>query len=477
MTDKNNILVIMVDQMRYPRFEYGGDYGFIDPIKRILGFKDGANDSNEFKTFFPGFSALADNAVVLTKHRAATAACVPSRTALFTGQYGTKTGATQTDGVFKDGASQDFPWLNYEDFPTLGHWMRKNGYSTHYFGKWHISGEDTDNLENYGFADWDLSYPDPHGTLTNNLGFYRDYQFRDLATAFLRRQGLGVPYDMAHAEANVANANKGPNDPTVEPEEIKPWFAVASFTNPHDIGSYPVLPRSVTQASLPDAPYTAAVPPERSLSTLPEHGTMSLRLNRRGFPQHNANLNPTWNEDLLDGTKPDCQFDYVYKMGLALASKNGRAIAAQEAAAGLIASDNQAQMDRAVEITLDAETNGLPLPKTSNPEAANRAFMQYYGYLIHEVDQHIHAVLEALEESGQADNTIVIFCSDHGEYGGAHGQMTEKWHSAYEEAVHVPMIVRFPSSVYHVPSGLKQIEDVATSHIDIFANHFGSFKC
>ncbi len=37
-----------------------------------------------------------------------------------------------------------------------------------------------------------------------------------------------------------------------------------------------------------------------------------------------------------------------------------------------------------------------------------------------DVDRHIGAVLDALEASGQAENTVIIFTSDHGEQGGAH---------------------------------------------------------
>ena len=37
-----------------------------------------------------------------------------------------------------------------------------------------------------------------------------------------------------------------------------------------------------------------------------------------------------------------------------------------------------------------------------------------------DVDRHIGAVLDALEASGEADDTIIIFTSDHGEMGGAH---------------------------------------------------------
>ncbi|MGK0438454.1 MAG: hypothetical protein ACJATK_001404, partial [Paracoccaceae bacterium] len=63
-TPRPNILMFMVDQMRFPRFGYGKEHGFVDPLKRILGFQDNPHDANEFRKFFPGLSALANNAVV-----------------------------------------------------------------------------------------------------------------------------------------------------------------------------------------------------------------------------------------------------------------------------------------------------------------------------------------------------------------------------------------------------------------------------
>jgi arylsulfatase A-like enzyme len=476
---KPNILMILVDQMRFPRFEYGEDHGFVEPLKDILGFKAKAHDANEFRKFFPGLSSLTNNAVVLKNHKTASAACVPSRTVLFTGQYGTKTGSVQTDGVFKDGVSDEFPWLDSSSFPTLGHWMREYDYTTHYFGKWHISGEETTSLEDYGFSDWELSCPDPHGTLPNNLGYYRDYQFEDIVTSFIRRQGLGIPYSILHAKENVSS-NKDKNnfgEDDEHQESLKPWFAVSSFTNPHDIGAYPGIPSTVCDARVAGAEYTLAVPPQNSEGTIPKKGSMKIKLNKLGFPQNNANVPLTWNEELKN--KPDCQKDYTLKMGLALASKAGRLVSEKAANAQRKLNEDpntqltkEDQLDIAVAAALSSNKIGLPFALTDDPELSSRAFMQYYGYLMHEVDQHINKVLETLEESGQAENTIVMFCADHGEYGASHGMMMEKWHSAYEEVVHVPMLIRFPTSMHQVAEGLKQVSDL-TSHIDLLPTILG----
>jgi arylsulfatase A-like enzyme len=64
-----------------------------------------------------------------------------------------------------------------------------------------------------------------------------------------------------------------------------------------------------------------------------------------------------------------------------------------------------------------------------------------WGYyrLIEKVDAQIGAVLDTLRKSGQEDNTIIVFTSDHGECAGAHGfnQKTV----LYEESARVPLII------------------------------------
>ena len=65
-----------------------------------------------------------------------------------------------------------------------------------------------------------------------------------------------------------------------------------------------------------------------------------------------------------------------------------------------------------------------------------------YCKLTEEVDRQIGRVLEGLRASGQAENTIVIFSSDHGDLDGAH-RMEHKT-AFYEEACRVPLIMSGP---------------------------------
>jgi arylsulfatase len=69
--------------------------------------------------------------------------------------------------------------------------------------------------------------------------------------------------------------------------------------------------------------------------------------------------------------------------------------------------------------------------------------VNYYLNCILDVDRHIGAVLDALEASGQADDTIVIFTADHGEQGGAH-HLRQKGSVAFKESVNVPLVIADP---------------------------------
>ncbi|GEN10079.1 Arylsulfatase A [Myxococcus fulvus] len=441
-----NILLLTVDQLMFPRFAYGVGGGFAPGIKDLLGFIDEGGEDNPYRKFFPGFAALRRNASIFRNHTIAASACIPSRAAIYTGQYGTRTGVTQTDGLFKSGDAAAFPWLVPEGIPTIGHWFQKAGYHTHYFGKCHFANPPEHSLKRLGFDDWELSYPEPHGSSVNNLGTFRDVGFADLACTFLRRMGLGQPYNRALAEQ--AYAAPRADGPSTTPQ---PWFAVASFTNPHDIATYPILPRQMDPDARPVGPLL--VPGQHSQSATPVAGSWTLPLNPMGFPQENSHLPPNVHDSLAN--KPTCQRDYAYKMGLALAAKTGLAMHQAKESIDPVA------------VTLNS---GIPFQLTAAPDESTLRFNQYYTWLIHLVDGHIERVLRTLDECGLAKNTIVVFLSDHGEYAGSHGYMMEKWHTAYQEALHVPLVVRMPLEKERPQT---RQHEALTSHVDVLPTLLG----
>jgi N-acetylglucosamine-6-sulfatase len=78
------------------------------------------------------------------------------------------------------------------------------------------------------------------------------------------------------------------------------------------------------------------------------------------------------------------------------------------------------------------------------------------------VDEGIGKLLKALDDTGQAKNTIVVFSSDHGYFYGEHGLSFER-RLAYEEAIRIPLIVRYPA--LRTDNGIKS--DFPVLSIDV----------
>jgi len=71
-----------------------------------------------------------------------------------------------------------------------------------------------------------------------------------------------------------------------------------------------------------------------------------------------------------------------------------------------------------------------------------RHFWAYCTYL----DDLFGQLLAALDETGQADDTLVVYCSDHGDYCGEHG-LFAKGVPAFRGAYNVPAVVRWPNGI------------------------------
>jgi arylsulfatase A-like enzyme len=93
-----------------------------------------------------------------------------------------------------------------------------------------------------------------------------------------------------------------------------------------------------------------------------------------------------------------------------------------------------------------------------------RDYVAAYYALVMEIDDHVGAILAALERFGLREDTIVIYTADHGDFVGSHG-MVEKCapgHNVYEDTLRVPLIVSWPGRLRRgaVSSDLAELVDL-----------------
>ncbi|MCA9044382.1 MAG: sulfatase-like hydrolase/transferase, partial [Planctomycetaceae bacterium] len=81
----------------------------------------------------------------------------------------------------------------------------------------------------------------------------------------------------------------------------------------------------------------------------------------------------------------------------------------------------------------------MPFPRT---EFATKVHRREYFALITHLDAQIGRILDALEKSGKADNTWIVFTADHGLAVGQHGLVGKQ--NMYDHSVRVPFIVVGP---------------------------------
>ncbi len=96
-----------------------------------------------------------------------------------------------------------------------------------------------------------------------------------------------------------------------------------------------------------------------------------------------------------------------------------------------------------------------------------RAIAKYWGFVTL-IDDQIGRVLEALEESGLAEETVVVHTADHGDFVGGHRQFN-KGPLMYEDTYHIPLQIRWPGVVEPgtVCDELVRLHDLAPTFLEI----------
>ena len=392
-----NILFILVDELRWPSVFPAG-------IKDAEGY---------FRAFMPNlYKYVWKNGVKFSNYHTAANACTPSRGTIITGLYSHQNWLITT---ILNNPNPLLPVLN-PAFPTYGKLLRAAGYTTPYYGKWHVSlPQGPADTDPYGFA-WN-SPPDPTGY--NFQGTYGDVTPPD---------GVEPWHNDAYTAQQAVRYLKH-----VKTTDA-PWCMTVGFVNPHDREFFPAGTEDQTFSNLfashsknpnrlaqvidyTDPQKSPQVPwSKNALKSPPSYG----------YPV----LPPTWeNPTQYAAHKKPTTHTFVQEL--------------QAAIWGGISADAQ-QKNLSV---VPYGDGSLGLGIGTAPFNYWQRGLDSYTQVTQIVDQQIGAVLDQLHKLPQSvvDNTVIVFASDHGEYSGAHGMVQGKIGTVYEECLHIPLLVMDPS--------------------------------
>ncbi len=102
------------------------------------------------------------------------------------------------------------------------------------------------------------------------------------------------------------------------------------------------------------------------------------------------------------------------------------------------------------------------------PEGAMEKIQAVYLGMNSYVDWMLGRLLEALDETGLDEDTVLIISSDHGDWAGDYG-LVEKWPSALDDTItHVPLLIRMPENKSgHIVKEQVELFDIMATVLDI----------
>ncbi|MBD3188336.1 sulfatase-like hydrolase/transferase [Candidatus Bathyarchaeota archaeon] len=345
----------------------------------------------------PNLQRLADEGVLFTRMYAPTPVCLPCRTSVLTGQYPSTHGATHNESHLP----QDY-------YSSVASMLSKAGYRTHIIGKSHFntvhdknSPESPPHIFNYDFfkhwhGPW---YGFQHanicvGHTTETIAASMHYG------AWLEDHGIDIEKYFGNTDYTAYGAWDLP-----EQYHASSWVAETTIS-------------AIERCKTDDRPFFFWV----------------------NFPDpHNPCMVPEPWASMYDPTEIK---QHGFKDGEP-ESFNSKPPFYKE-----IINQEGAYMAKPSDPGLPGSGNVVALGWNHEKVQENAAC--YYG-MVSLMDKYIGKIINALEEHGLLDDTVLVFTADHGDFLGDHG-FHYKSVIGFEEAMNVPLIVRYPPLI---PRGVK----------------------
>lgn len=201
---KKNVIFIITDDMRLDMTGFGG--GLVET---------------------PNLDALSQESVMFNTACTTTGLSSPSRTALFTGQLGHRTGLEDNLHLWRN-KHMTLP----KEQTTIFEWANEAGYNVGYFGKWHVGyfTPDDRGASSYGGSASDKNLSKPQRPSSANIEKYYDADEDSLDEKSLYYTTIKTPYEKTEAKRQVDLGIKFIEESKADD---RPIFLTLSFYTPH----------------------------------------------------------------------------------------------------------------------------------------------------------------------------------------------------------------------------------------------------
>ena len=346
----------------------------------------------------PNIDRIAREGVLFRNAFVTNSICAPSRAVFLTGTYSHLNGLRDNRDEF-DGSQMTFPKL-----------LQKAGYQTAIVGKWHLKTAPT------GFDHWKIligqgEYYSPV-FLDNGIEIRHDGYVTDLITDF------ALDY-LEHRDAD------------------RPFLLVYNHKAPHrnwmpnvkHLGMYANRDLPLPETFWDDYEgRPAAAGQDMRIADM--YLSMDLKLHEAAY-----------GEDSGSGGQSGFRADEAWKRSYARMTP-----------------EEKAAWDAHYNPINEAFRKERPTGKAL-AEWKFQRYMKDYLRSVVSVDENIGRVLDYLDQSGLAENTLVVYTSDQGFYLGEHGWYDKRF--MYEESLAMPLLVRYPAAV---PAG--RVSDALVLNLD-----------
>ncbi|MGJ8657960.1 MAG: sulfatase/phosphatase domain-containing protein [Akkermansiaceae bacterium] len=355
----------------------------------------------------PAIDRLAKEGMISHRTYCANSICGPSRACILTGKHSHLNGYRDNRSSRFDGLQQTFPQL-----------LRAVGYQTAMIGKWHL------NTHPVGFDYWEV---------LPGQGHYYNPDFTQMDGEKKRFEG----------HCNDLVTEKGLNWIKQAQANEKPFMAMIQYKAPHR--NWAAAQRHLTLFDDVEIPEPATLFDDYSgrSSVLTEHAM--------GITEHMS-----WAHDM--------KFHGPNLFPKHFSTAWGNAEYTR------MTPREKKVWDAAYEPKNQKFIKAMTAGELSDKEVTQWKYQRYikdYFRSIRSMDEGIGEILKHLDDSGLADDTIVIYSSDQGFYLGEHGWYDKRW--MFEESFRMPFLIRWPGVIKagSVSNALIQNIDFAPTFLEL----------